>query len=153
MNRHMLKALLPTVAGVLLVGVALYTLWLPQVQSVLVDTKISMVRSMAQTAWSVLDELQQRVERGEMTVAQAQERGKDFIRSMRYGDGGRNYFWVFDYDGLTLVHPFRPDHVGNNLIDLRDKEGTLFIAQMIHLARENGEGLVTYYWQVTDDPS
>lgn len=45
MNRHMLKAMLSTVAG----G-AIFTLWLPHVQSVPVDTKMSMVRSMAQTA-------------------------------------------------------------------------------------------------------
>jgi len=152
MNRQMLRALLPAVSGVLLISVALFALLLPKVRNSLIDTKMAMVQSMAQTAWSVLQSLHERVERGELTLEEAQERGKSVIHSMRHDEAGRNYFWIIDYDGVIKVHPYRPDHVGENQSHLRDKNGLFFVAEMIRLARAEGEGLVTYYWQVADDP-
>ncbi len=106
---------------------------------------------MAQGAWSILAALDHKVQVGQLTLDEAQAQGKTIIHSMRYDDVGRDYFWIINYNNVPLVHPYRPDHVGKDLSELADKTGKKFIAEMVRTAREKGQGLVTYYWQVTSD--
>ena len=62
---------------------------------------------------------------------------------MNFGDDG--YFYVYDREGLTLVHPRQPDLVGQNLWDRRDTEGTYMIRELIARAHEGG-GYQRYLW-------
>jgi PAS domain S-box-containing protein len=151
MLRTILKTTFPALLSVLLIGIVLFALLLPKLQTALVDQKISMVRSIAQSAWSILDALHARVDKGELTLEEAQGTAKSIVHSMRYDDEGRNYFWILDYGHVTLVHPYQPGHVGQDISWLTDITGKRFIAEMVQAARENGEGLVTYYWEVMDD--
>lgn len=152
MIKTIAKAVAPFLFSILLVGGVLFFFLLPQLKASLVANKIAMVESMAQTVWSILDDFERQVQQGRLTLDEAQARAKSIVHSMRYDDFGRNYFWIIGYDNVPLVHPYRPDHVGKDLSDLVDKTGKKFIAEMVRTARDHGQGLVTYYWQVTDDP-
>ncbi|PTN37316.1 PAS domain S-box protein [Desulfonatronum sp. SC1] len=151
MLRAIIKTTFPALLSVLLIGVVLFALLLPKLQTALMDQKISMVRSMAQSAWSILDALHARVDKGELTLEEAQDTAKRIVHSMRYDDEGRNYFWILDYGHVTLVHPYQPGHVGRDISNLKDIRGRRFVAEMVQAAREHGEGLVTYYWEVMDE--
>ncbi len=65
------------------------------------------------------------------------------LSQLDYGPDG--YFFLYDYDGVNLMHPRQPDLVGRNLIDMRDPQGVRVISDMITKARQGG-GFVAYSW-------
>jgi len=77
---------------------------------------------------------------GRLTLDQAQDAAKTAIRSMRWGDG--DYYGVYRYDGLTLVHANRKNE-GVNRLDLKDPLGVPVVAGLIAAAQRGG-GLVRY---------
>jgi polar amino acid transport system substrate-binding protein len=56
---------------------------------------------------------------------------------------GEQYIWAYDFDGINLAHPFRPEYRGQNKLDLADASGVLMIAEMRDMAL-NGSGFVRY---------
>ena len=73
----------------------------------------------------------------------AKEQAKAILSSMNFGDDG--YFFVYDKEGLNLVHPRMPDLVGQNLWDMRDADGIYVIRELIERAKEGG-GYQRYLW-------
>ena len=73
----------------------------------------------------------------------AKEQVKAILSSMNFGDDG--YFFVYDKEGLNLVHPRMPDLVGTNLWNMRDADGTYVIRELIARAKEGG-GFQRYLW-------
>ena len=73
----------------------------------------------------------------------AKEQAKAILSSMNFGDDG--YFYVYDNDGLNLVHPRQPELVGQNLWNMQDGGGTFVIRELIARAGEGG-GYQRYLW-------
>jgi polar amino acid transport system substrate-binding protein len=55
------------------------------------------------------------------------------------------YIWAYDFNGTTLAHPFRPELVGKNNINLTDINGVPLVKNMIVIA-ERGKGFLYYVW-------
>ncbi len=68
---------------------------------------------------------------------------KRILESLSYGDDG--YFFLYDMQGNTLMHPRQPDLVGRNLFEMRDALGRPTIQNLLQRAR-NGGGLERYMW-------
>ncbi|HEX8405974.1 MAG TPA: cache domain-containing protein [Duganella sp.] len=71
------------------------------------------------------------------------EEAKRILSSLSYGDDG--YFFLYDMQGNTLMHPRQPDLVGQNLLGLRDALGRPTIQNLLERARAGG-GLERYMW-------
>ena len=71
------------------------------------------------------------------------EEAKRILASLSYGDDG--YFFLYDMQGNTLMHPRQPDLVGQNLLQLRDELGRPTIQNLLERARAGG-GLERYTW-------
>jgi len=56
---------------------------------------------------------------------------------------GELYIYAYDYDGLTLAHPFNPEKIGVNRLNETDAMGTLFITNLRDTAL-NRSGFVTF---------
>jgi two-component system NarL family sensor kinase len=65
------------------------------------------------------------------------------LSSLSYGDDG--YFFLYDMEGNTLMHPRQPELVGQNLFELRDSMGSPTIQKLLQRARAGG-GLERYMW-------
>lgn len=65
------------------------------------------------------------------------------LQKMDFGPDG--YFFVYDMNGNSLMHPREPDLVGRNLWSMRDPQGALPIQQLIAAAAHGG-GYVRYVW-------
>ncbi len=65
---------------------------------------------------------------------------------MRYGQSGKEYFWLKDIQAKMLMHPHAPQLVGKTLSDLKDPAGKRFFNEMVQIANNYGEGFVTYFW-------
>ncbi len=75
---------------------------------------------------------------------QAQEQVKEILNSLAYSEDG--YFFVYDFDGVNIVHPKQPFRVGKNWMDLVDPDGDRVIENLINVAREGG-GFHYYKWE------
>jgi len=74
----------------------------------------------------------------------AKERVRQILTSLDYGKDG--YFFVYDYDGNSIVHPRQSFRPGRNWLDLVDPDGDQVIANLIAKAKEGG-GLHQYKWE------
>jgi len=66
------------------------------------------------------------------------------LARMEFGQDG--YFFVYDLEGNSLMHPRQPELVGHNLWSLKDPEGAPTIQRLIAAARAGG-GYVQYPWE------
>jgi cytochrome c len=56
------------------------------------------------------------------------------------------YLVINGFDGVMLMHTMTPAMNGKNFLELKDKNGKLFFAEMIKLCKEKGEGWVDFFW-------
>jgi len=106
------------------------------------DAAIAKTRNLSEAARDIALEFDTRAKKGEFDQATAQKLAKDAIRGMRYD--GAEYFFVYDFDGNTLVLGPRPEREGKNFLDAKDATGQTFVAAMIDKAK--GKGGHVYYW-------
>lgn len=74
----------------------------------------------------------------------AQSQVRNILDDLTYGTDG--YFFVYDYNGLNIVHPKQPHRVGNNWWHLTDSKGNKVIQNLILKAKQGG-GYHNYYWE------
>lgn len=75
--------------------------------------------------------------------AATQEEAKRILAALSYGDDG--YFFIYDLQGNSLMHPRQPELVGRNLWQLRDADGNLTIQRLMQRAKSGG-GFERYNW-------
>ena len=83
-------------------------------------------------------------------VAERQKRALDIIKNMRYGDEGKDYFWINDMHPTMVMHPYKSELDGKDLSDNADPNGKKLFMEMIKVCKEEGKGFVTYYWPKHD---
>ncbi|UOD28034.1 cache domain-containing protein [Massilia violaceinigra] len=71
------------------------------------------------------------------------DEAKRILSTLSYGDDG--YFFVYDFQGNSLMHPRQPELVGRNLWEMRDVNGEPTIQRLLARARSGG-GLQRYIW-------
>ncbi|MDF2154417.1 methyl-accepting chemotaxis protein [Vibrio sp. CAU 1672] len=91
-----------------------------------VDSVLSQVESLSQT----------------QDKHQAQLQAKALIAAARFDQG--NYLFVIDENRYTVVHPIRPELVGQQMGNGSDGQ---FWFSMVDMGRAGGNGAVTYPWQ------
>lgn len=108
---------------------------------------------------AVIEELNEQVQKGNMTLEEAQERARVQIVGAQTGDGGRTidnrakfgdnfYFYAFDDNGMILAHP---SIEGDDAYDFQTDDGRYFIRELIDEAKAGG-GFVTYDWPTPSNP-
>ncbi|SDD76432.1 methyl-accepting chemotaxis protein [Rhodospira trueperi] len=112
------------------------------VRAEILSERVGRVQSVAESAVSIIAGFHSRVEAGEIDMETAQTLAKNAIRDMRY-NGGAEYVFVYDYEGVNRVMGPRPEWEGTNKLDLTDSDGKRLIAELIAAARAGG-GSVSY---------
>lgn len=79
--------------------------------------------------------------RDEATLNEA----KAIISKLDYG-GDDGYFFIYDLQGMNLMHPRKPELIGRNLWDLTDANGSPTIQRLLSRARSGG-GFERYLWE------
>jgi polar amino acid transport system substrate-binding protein len=84
----------------------------------------------------------------ESAVAYAQENGKDralreFSNKTGSFVGGDLYIYAYDFNGTNIAHPFKPEWIGEDKLNLTDSNGILLIRDLINVAKK-GSGF-TYF--------
>ncbi|RLB79130.1 MAG: histidine kinase, partial [Deltaproteobacteria bacterium] len=152
-QRETFRIILPTVFSFLLFIAFIFGGILPSFKTHIMDAKRQMIKNMVELVCAGLSYYQREVETGRMSLEEAQSKAMHRIATLHYGPEGKDYFWVNDLRGVMLMHPYRKDLVGKDVIDLRDKKGKYLIREFINVVKTHGEGYVDYMWQWKDDPN
>jgi methyl-accepting chemotaxis protein len=115
---------------------------LPSIRSQLDEDRTRSLRQVVETAYGILESYEARVRAGELTTAQAQAESLRQLQQLRYG--GTEYFWVNDLSTRLLMHPYLPAMLGKDLTGYRDAEGKAVFVDIVKLARDKGEGFISY---------
>ena len=108
------------------------------------ELKITELRHLTQSVASVLDAYDHRVKAGDITLEQAQREAMDLVNQMRFGES--DYFWLMDYEGITLMHP-DPSEIGKGVSNTVDINGKYFLRTVPRDLIEKGESISEYHWQ------
>lgn len=111
--------------------------------SVLLARKMSL-RDIIAVVESRATWLEQRVRRGNLSLAQARRMLLDEIREIHYGNN--DYVWAADYRSVLVAHP-DPKLNGADFSTRQDSHGNLIVPPMIDIARASGDGYYSYWWR------
>jgi methyl-accepting chemotaxis protein len=115
---------------------------LPAIRTQLSEDRTRSLRQVVETAYSVLELFEARVRSGELTTLEAQTQAAQQLQQLRYG--GNEYFWINDLSTRLVMHPYLPALLGKDLTGYRDADGKPVFVDIVRLARERGEGLISY---------
>jgi methyl-accepting chemotaxis protein len=115
---------------------------LPSIRAQLSAERERSLRQMVDMAYGVLETSEARVRAGELTTAQAQAEAAQLLKQLRYE--GSEYFWVNDLSTRLVMHPHLPAMLGQDLTTYRDAAGKAVFVDIVKLAREQGEGFISY---------
>ena len=127
-----------------LVIMAIFAVTIVQVRNTMLEQKRSDIKHSVEAAASIVEGFRQRAEKGELSVEAAKSMAMEGLRAARF-DGG-NYYSIYDFDGVTLMHPIRKDLEGKNNSGLKDANGFLMIQDWIRIGRGPGADFSEYLW-------
>jgi PAS domain S-box-containing protein len=150
--RHFaLNIISPSVLTFVLFLGLIFVVIIPAMRRNMVDRKKEMIRELTQVAWSEIAGLHEQEKSGALTRPAAQQAAIARIRGLRFGDDGKDYFWICDMQPRMVMHPYRPELDGRDLSDYSDPAGNDLFVEAVRLVRASGDGYIEYVWQWKDD--
>ncbi|MBN2207483.1 MAG: cache domain-containing protein [Candidatus Aminicenantes bacterium] len=151
-NSFLLKIVLPTALAIGLFVVFLFRILIPAFEDRLLDRKRETIRELTNVASDILAEYDADVRDGRLSLAEAQRTAANIIRDLRYGNEGKDYFWISDLEVRMIMHPYRTDLNGRDVADFQDPRGVRVFVEFANAVRERDDATVEYVWQWKDDP-
>jgi PAS domain S-box-containing protein len=143
--------LLPPALALAVFAAAVVTAIVPATERALLDRKRETLRAVVGAAHSLLARHAEAAQR-DGDPAAARQRALQDLRTLRYGDSGKDYLWIMDGGLRMVMHPYRQDLEGQSVATFEDTQGKRVFAECKKLADAQGEGYVEYFWQWQDDP-
>jgi PAS domain S-box-containing protein len=147
-----LRIFLPTFIAIALFLAAIWGIILPSFENTLLERKREMIRELTNSAWSILASYERDERSGLLTREQAQALAITRVEALRYGPEGKDYFWIQDMQPRMIMHPYRKDLNGQDLVSFTDPRGVPIFVEFAQLVHREGEGYIDYVWQWKDDP-
>ena len=145
-GRFFTSIVLPTFIAIVLATSAIYLVIIPAFEKSFVDGKKEMIRQLAKTALGVVEFYQSEESEGRLTKQDAQDRALAIIKDLRYGEEGRDYFWVNDTTPRLIMHPYSEELVGQDLSTFKDASGKMIFQEIKKTVEKNGSGFIDYSW-------
>ena len=102
-----------------------------------------MIKNVAQVAISMLQAINTKHQKGEMTLEEAKKLGADLLRELRYGTDG--YFWADTTEGVTVVLYGHKELEGKNRMEEQDAKGNYITKDTLAIAKAGG-GYCDYWF-------
>jgi len=78
-----------------------------------------------------------------LTLEQAQAQAKDNLRKSHFNGGG-DYFFIYDFNGVNLMHGSKREREGKNYMETTDPDGKPYIRQWIAQLQKDREAYIDY---------
>jgi PAS domain S-box-containing protein len=145
----------PTVIAGILFASSAFTIIVPVFRNSMMNQKKEMIKELSATATSAIEFYVHQEQAGKLTRTEAQQLAAAAVSELRYGIDNKDYFWITDMTPHMVMHPYRPELVGEDLTDYTDSEnrsGKKLFAESVELVKSDNEGYLEYLWQWMDDP-
>ncbi|SDS73919.1 methyl-accepting chemotaxis sensory transducer with Cache sensor [Bradyrhizobium canariense] len=127
--------------GLSVLGIAMVAfVGLSNLRSNLLEDRKAKLHDVVLLARQAVDLDYQASKKAGLSDAEALEKGKALLRTLRFGKD--DYFYAFNAQGLVQAHP-SPNVENKNLYNAPDSDGVFFTRQQIELAAQGG-GFVAY---------
>ena len=110
------------------------------------ETKLEEIRNYISLAQSAVEPI---LHDCNLDKDNSQKQVKYILNNLKYGmrnDEYDGYFFVYDQQGINLVHPIIKQIVGTNQWSRKDSRGDFVIQSLLKLANNNKEGGFHNYW-------
>ena len=131
-------AILSVLSIVMIVGCLGYTLI--EIRSEMMAQKRGQIQSVVEVADTIVRGFVEKAKSGQLSEEAAKKGALEAVGAARYA--GKNYVFIYSFDGTMLAHP-NPDLVGKNNLDVKDVNGR-YVAREIIAAARSGSGTVSY---------
>lgn len=134
------------VAGAILAALLVGAFGLTELRSNMLEDRKAKTQNLVEATISLIGHFHAMEMSGEMTTEQAQNAAKAAVAALRYDE--TNYFFVFDYTPVVLIHDVKKDLVGKDMSNSVDGAGKHHYREFARVAKEDGQGFVDYTYQV-----
>jgi PAS domain S-box-containing protein len=148
----LLRIVFPALLAISLFVVSLFWVLIPSFEDRLLERKRHTIRELTNVAFSVLSEYEVEVRQGRISEEEARRAAAARIQDLRYGDEGKDYFWVTDLHPRMVMHPYRTDLNGQDLTGFQDPLGSRIFVEIVNALKNRDEAYVQYVWQWKDNP-
>ncbi len=138
--------------ALLVAGLGLLTAQsLSSLRDTLVEDRRQSLKQLVETANSIVAGYQARAAKGELSEDDAKALAKTALQFIRYGKN--DYVFINNYQYSAVMHPLRPEMVGQDQSQMKDPNGVFITREMVDTSRKDGGGYVYYHWpRVKDQP-
>jgi PAS domain S-box-containing protein len=151
MNKFYFKIIIPSIISILFFILTIFFFIIPQFQNNIMNGKREMIKELTNSAWSILSKYENDERNGLLTREEAQKTAISRIQYLRYGEEGKDYFWITDMHPNMVMHPYRPDLNTKDLTNFSDPHGKKLFVEFVNTVKESDYGYVDYMWQWKDD--
>ena len=145
------KIVLPALLAILLFIISIYIFIIPAFENNAIAEKKTMLNELTNTAWSILNKYYKDEKKGLISHEEAQEKAKFEIEALRYGFDKKDYFWITDFKPTMIMHPYVHELNDRDLQNYADPDGKKIFIEALKIAQNQGEGFISYKWQLKDD--
>ncbi len=145
-----LKLFLIVLLGALPLFIVILFYIRPLFENKMMDQKKAELTHLVESAYSLLEMYDQKIQSGTLNKEEAQTLAKDQISKMKYD--GANYFWINDFEPKMIMHPNysekdKPEwYAENGLADYKDSKGKKLFVAFVDVCQKSGFGYVDYLW-------
>ncbi|WP_374618632.1 methyl-accepting chemotaxis protein [Pandoraea sp.] len=144
MQRFTLNTKLLLALGLMWISLLVICAWGSfHTRQTMIDERELGLKSVVDSATSVIKRYADAVDKGTLTKADAQRDALAQVRAMRFGESG--YLSVSDTHNNVVMHPIKPELDGKNLAGFKDPAGNYVFREISKIGRTGG-GYFTYLW-------
>ncbi|TDY57035.1 PAS domain S-box-containing protein/diguanylate cyclase (GGDEF)-like protein [Aminivibrio pyruvatiphilus] len=153
--RTFLQTMAPVSLLLVLLFAVIFGVLLPLLEKSHMAEKRNLCKNLILVQLHYLDALHREELAGNIPPGEGQARALARIRSLRFGEEDKDYFWILGPERTLLVHPYRTDLEGVNPDTAAGPDGVLLrqLFDRIEIAVSSPErgGIVDYQWHFKDD--
>ena len=109
----------------------------------ILEEKELALKALVDSSTGVIQEQYDLFKAGKISEEDAQRLAKDNLRKSRYNNGS-DYFFIYDLNGVNVMHASKPEREGKSFLDSKDPNGKDYIRQWIELLKRDGAAYIDY---------
>jgi signal transduction histidine kinase len=145
LKRMRVSTRLVIVGLAVLLGLALvagYTL--EQIRTAAFDAHKARLKDLVEVSKGIIGNYQKLETNLKLTREEAQQQAKEALRSLRFGND--DYFFLYNFDGLTLMVAGKPSIEGQVLLGKTDAKGFKLWDTIVEVGTGPGKGYIEYWF-------
>lgn len=132
-----LKGRMIAIGMVSLIGLLILGSWAAfHTRSQIYEERRVMLKTLVDAAKTQVTYYQKQEKTGVLPTSEAKRLATEALRAMSFQ--GKNYFFMYTYDGITVLLPPSPEKEGQSRLEVKDANGVPLIRNLIEAGRSGG---------------